>query len=316
LLNPDEKQLFTGVPTISSQVDTTAVSAGAYVLDTVQLGRKWELNGGIRFDRFDADYMQSAGTPSAFSRVDNMTSFRGSLTYKPTSHGSLYFSYGTSFNPSAETLALSAATVELPPEKNRTFEAGAKWDLSRNRLALSTAVFRTEKLNARETDPNNPLLNVLSGNQRVNGIEISLSGRITRHLEASSSYALLDSKLASSRAFPTAVGSRLANVPRNTFNLWTTYEFPWRVHIGAGAVFVDRRTASSTAPLDPTTGLIKQVPSYWTFNFMASRPVAEHVDVQINAYNVADRYYIDQVHPGHLVPGVGRSALFGFLFHF
>jgi catecholate siderophore receptor len=316
LLQPNEKQLFTGLPTISSQVDTTALSAGAYVIDTVQLSKKWDLSGGVRFDRFDADYKQTAGAPSAFHRADNMTSWRGSLTYKPTSHGSLYFSYGTSFNPSAETLALSAATASLPPEKNRTFEAGTKWDLSRSRLALSTAVFRTEKLNARETDPNNPLLNVLSGNQRVDGIEVSLSGRITRHLEASSSYALLDSKLVSSRVFPTAVGSRLANVPRNTFNLWATYEFPWKLHLGGGAIFVDRRTASSTVPLDPTTGLIKDVPSYWAFNMMASRPLAEHVDMQMNIYNLTDRYYIDQVHPGHLVPGIARSAMFGFLFHF
>ena len=204
----------------------------------------------------------------------------------------------------------------LPPEKNRTFEAGSKWDLLQSRLALNGAIFRTEKLNARETDPNNTLLNILSGNQRVNGLELSVSGKVTNKLEVSSAYALLDSRLASSIAFPSAVGSRLANVPRNTFNLWATYDFPWRVHLGAGSFFVDRRTASSTAPLDPATGLIKQVPSYWVFNLMASRPVAEHIDLQLNVNNLANRYYIDQVHPGHLVSGTGRSALLGFRFRF
>jgi catecholate siderophore receptor len=316
LLNPDENQLFTGVPSISSKVKTTGVSVGAYVLDTVQLSRKWEASGGVRWDRFDADYQQTAGAPAAFRRVDNMVSYRGSITYRPNSHGNVYFSYGTSANPSAEALSLSAATVGLPPERNRTFEAGSKWDLLSSRLALSGALFRTEKLNARETDPNNPLLNILSGNQRVNGLEFSISAKATKNLQISSSYALLDSRLVASRGFPDAVGSRLANVPRNTFNLWTTYDFPWRIHLGGGAIFVDRRTASSTVPLDPTTGLVKEVPSYWVFNLMASRPVAEHVDAQFNVYNLANRYYYDQVHPGHLVPGVGRSALLGFRFHF
>jgi catecholate siderophore receptor len=315
LLNPDTSQLFAGTPTISSQVNTKAVSEGAYVMDTVALG-KWEVSGGLRWDRFAADYRQTAGTPSAFNRVDRMKSWRGSVTYKPDSHGSIYFSYGTSFNPSAESLSLSAGTANLPPEKNRTLEAGSKWDLANGRLALNGAVFRTEKLNARETDPNNSLLNILSGNQRVNGIELSLSGKVTRKLNLSSSYALLDSRLVASAGYPAAVGSRLANVPRNTFNVWTTYEFPWKLHMGAGAVFVDRRTASSTAPLDPVTGQVKQVPSYWVFNMMASRRLAEHVDLQLNVYNLANRYYYDQVHPAHIVPGTARSALLGILFRF
>jgi catecholate siderophore receptor len=316
LLNPDSSQLFTGVPSITSKVQTAANTVGAYVLDTVQLSTKWEVSGGVRWDRFSADYKQTAGTASAFDRVDRMASWRGSITYKPTSHGSIYFDYGTSFNPSAESLSLSASTVGLPPEKNRTFEAGSKWDMMQGRLSVNGAIFRTEKLNARETDPNDPLLNILSGNQRVNGVELSLSGRVTSKLEISSSYALLDSKLASSRAYPAAIGSRLANVPRNTFNLWATYDFPWRVHMGLGSVFVDRRTASSTAPLDPATGLLKQVPSYWVFNMMAGRPIAEHLDLQLNVYNLANRFYIDQVHPGHLVPGIGRAALLGFRFRF
>ena len=38
------------------------------------------------------------------------------------------------------------------------------------------ALFRTDKYNAREPDPNNPLLDVLAGSQRVNGARISGAG--------------------------------------------------------------------------------------------------------------------------------------------
>jgi catecholate siderophore receptor len=85
---------------------------------------------------------------------------------------------------------------------------------------------------------------------------------------------------------------------------------------GAGTQFVGSRTASSTVPLDPTTGLVKQIPSYWVFNTMASRPITEHISAQINFYNLANRYYFDQPHPGHIVPGAGFTALGGLTFRF
>jgi hypothetical protein len=33
-------------------------------------------------------------------------------------------------------------------------------------------------------------------------------------------------------------------------------------------------------PLDPTTGLVKQVPSYWVFNAMAEHRLNEHTRLQ------------------------------------
>ena len=73
---------------------------------------------------------------------------------------------------------------------------------------------------------------------------------------------------------------------------------------------------AATAPLDPTTGLVKAAPGYWVFNAMVERPLAEHIDLQANVYNAANRYYFDQLHPGHIVPGPGRSALLGIKFKF
>jgi len=228
--------------------------------------------------------------------------------YKPVSIGSFYFDAGTSFNPSAETLSLSAATANLPPEKNRTYELGSKWDFPHNRLSLRAAVFQTVKLNAREPDPNNPLLNVLAGTQRVNGAQMEVRAKLTSRWDILGSYANLDGRLVSSNNYPQAIGAELANVPRNTFNAWTTYRMPWHWETGFGGNYVSSRTASSTAPLDPVTGLVKEVPSYWVFNAMAKHRLTEHIDLQINVANIANRYYYDQLHPAHIVPGPGRAA--------
>jgi len=316
LLHPDENQTLSGKPAPLSDVNNMAISFGAYAVDTVKLNRQWSVIGGLRWDRFDTDYRQSVAPAAAFERVDQKPSYRAAVVYKPKPYGSIYFGYGTSFNPSAESLSLSASNANLPPENNRTLELGTKWDFPSKRLSVEGAVFRTDKLNAREPDPDNPLLNVLAGEQRVSGAQVSVTGKITDGWQVLGSYAYLDGKLVSSEFYPQAVGAQLANAPKNTFHLWTTHSLPWRLTAGGGAQFVDSRTPSSTVPLDPVTGLVKQVPAYWIFDAMASRPITEHLGLQVNLYNLANRYYIDQVHSVHLVPGAGFTALVGLNFKF
>jgi len=316
LLNPNPDQSFSGSAQISSIVHTTAITAAAYVLDTMKFGRHWDLTGGIRWDRMDTDYRQSVAPVAAFNRVDEMPSWRAALVYKPVSIGSIYFDAGTSFNPSAETLALSASTASLPPEKNRTYEFGTKWDFPNSRLSLRAAAFQTVKLNAREPDPLNPLLNVLAGTQRVRGLQTEVRARLTSRWDLLASYAYLAGKVVSSSYYPATIGVTLANVPEDTLNFWTTCRLPWRWETGAGGNFVSSRNASSTAPFDPATGLVKSIPGYWVFNAMAKRRLTEHLDLQMNVNNVANRYYYDEPHPAHIVLGPGRSALVGLKFKF
>jgi catecholate siderophore receptor len=154
LLHPDTSEPFAGIVPPSGITDThaTAISVGAYAIDTVNLLPKLDLTAGVRVDRFDATVDQSLPvTPtSPFKRVDDMPSWRGALVFKPVAGASIYFDYGTSFNPSAETLALTVATQDAAPEESRTFEVGTKWDLFARRLSLQAAAFRTDKTNARE----------------------------------------------------------------------------------------------------------------------------------------------------------------------
>jgi catecholate siderophore receptor len=316
LFDPNPQQALSGTETITSIVHTTAVSAAAYVLDTIELGQKWALTAGIRWDRFDSSYTQQVAPALAFNRVDEMPSWRGALVYKPVSNGSIYFDAGTSFNPSAESLSLSAATANLPPEKNRTYELGTKWDFGQHHLSLRSGLFRTDKYNAREPDPENPLLDVLGGHERVDGDEFQAQGHLTSRWELLSSFAYLESKVVSSQYYQASIGYPLANVPKYTFNFWSEYRLPKRWEVGAGSNYVSSRTASSTAPLDPVSGLIKEVPGYWVFNAMVKHPLNEHMDLQVNVNNIANRYYYDELHPGHIVLGPGRSALIGLQFKF
>lgn len=304
LMDPDENQPFAGASTVSSRVRTVADSLAGYAMDTLSLGEKWEITGGLRWDRFKADYSQSVGTATAFNRTDEMTSVRGAIVYKPVPSGSIYLSYGTSFNPSAESLSLSASTTNLDPEKNRTFEAGTKWDLAGGRLTLRGAIYRLEKLNARVPDPNDSALNILGGNQRVDGAELEMVGHITEAWQVYTGYAFADSEVTSTTLANTQ-GNPLPNAPRHTFTLWTTYELSEAFTVGGGANYVSERLASST--LDPASLQLKAAPGYTTFSAMAKYRISPRFDVQVNLANAGDRAYFDLLHPGHVVPGAGRT---------
>src|SRR6185369_12024333 len=160
-----------------------------YFVDTINLSPKWNLSGGVRVDRFDASLNQSlpANSPS-LNRVDVMPSYRGALVFKPTAGASIYFDYGTSFNPSAETLSLSVATSaqDVAPESNRTFEIGTKWDLFARKMSMRASGFQTDKTNARETLNDGSVEN--SGNQRVKGFQIQTNGYLTKRWEMVASY--------------------------------------------------------------------------------------------------------------------------------
>ncbi len=299
LFNPNPNDPYSGAFTLSPIVgEVTGKSLAAYTFDTAKFGQKFELNGGLRYDYFDVDGISTTNT--LVSRIDRMVSWRAGAVFHPKQHGSIYAAYGTSLNPSLEGLSYGTANTAIEPEKTYTFEIGSKWDLFKERLSLSGAVFRVDKTNARTPGalPDDPP-QVLQGTQRVNGIELGASGNLTRAWNVFASYTLLDSEIAKSNT-PAEIGKALQNTPRNSGSIWTTYQFPFKLNAGGGLRFVDRRFGNNTNT--------RQVDGYWTLDAMASFPVSEHLDLRLNLFNMNDAYYFDRLGGGHLIPGAGRSA--------
>jgi catecholate siderophore receptor len=349
--SPTPADVFSGTGYIASITHLKSQSVGVYFVDVMKLGRFVELSGGVRWDLFDTVFNLYApannvvnSAPSA--RINpteqkvTQPTYRAAIVFKPNAHGSVYFDYGTSFNPSAESLSLTASSALLPPEENETFEAGAKYSLFTERLQLEGAWFHTEKDNARETDPTNSNNIVLAGNQLVKGVQASAIGRLGGGTDLVLGYAYLSSQVLYSKLFPNSIGYQLANVPKQTFNFFLTHNLPLKFSAGVGGNYVASRTASSTVPYVPTsyalvpfaagsapcattaypnvtecaqvlTTAMKQVPGYWVFNLMVKRPITKRIELQANVYNVLNRFFIDQPHPSHLIPGEGLNALIG-----
>jgi catecholate siderophore receptor len=302
LYHPNPSDPYSG-PIVRNGASTrgAANSVAAYLFDTVDLASHWEITGGLRWDRFDVDSTAIAvdGAVTELGRTDNMVSWRSGAVYKPQPNGSIYVGVGTSFNPSAEGLSLTTATATVPPEKTVSYEVGAKWDVYDERVSLTGAVFRTEKTNAR-TPGVNPLdpPTVLDGEQRVQGVEVGVSGSLTRRWTAFASYSHMTSDIVASNTVG-ETGNALVLTPENTLSLWTTYTLPGNFVIGGGAQFMDNvfRNATNTAV----------VPSYWLVNGIASYEVNQFLTLRFNGNNLTNEDYVDRVGGGHFIPGPGRS---------
>jgi catecholate siderophore receptor len=313
LLAPNPYEAFPGHQTMVRQHPLTkTTTASAFVTDTIDYGEQWSLVTGLRFDHFGAAFNQSLGTPTHFTHNDNIGSPRAALVYKPDENSSLYFSYGTSFNPSAETLSLAANNQALGPERDHTYEAGGKVNVLDGQLALTLAAFNTVKTNARITDPLNPSLQSLAGTERVNGVELGAQGRISENWELTAGYTYLAPRAVGLIA--TGVAGPIPNVARNQGNIWTVYDFDNGLKLGAGLNWTGRRDAGADTMSVPGQIITDKVPSFVTADAMASYPVNDNFVLQLNVYNLANEfYYADSyfVRPveNHAIPGAGRTLL-------
>jgi catecholate siderophore receptor len=313
ILAPDPFQPFPGTQTtVNQRPSTNTDTKGVYLTDTLSLGPQWQLTGAIRYDDFQADFTQPVGRATHFEHTDVIWSPRGALVYEPTQDSSIYFSYGTSFNPSAENLALSASNSALPPERDRTYEVGGKAQVLENMLSVTAALFDTEMTNARITDPLQPALQTLAGTEKVKGGEIGVQGRIARHWEIVGGYTYLD---------PSAVGlagagihGPIPNTAHHQANLWTHYDFSSGLELGTGLNYISQRLAGSDAQLIPGSISTPIVSGYVTWDAMVGYRFNSLVTVQLNGFNLTDEFYFvnsyfTRPNENHTVPGPGRTFL-------
>lgn len=307
LLNPDPYEAMP-VEGVSSVQDTVAHSTSLYLTDTLALGPYFDLIAGARYDKFSADYDQltvASGARLLLNHTDRLGSPRAALLFKPTPMRTYYFSFGTSFDPSAEALSLTTKTADLGPVKGRTYEVGAKESLLDGQLLVTGALFHTVVDNAQTNDPENPTLTVLNGNQRVNGFETSVSGYLTRRLEIFGGYTYLDGKTLAAGT-PAFVGQPLQNVAKNALNLWTEYELSEQWEAGIGGNWLDRRYADFAGKVI--------LPGYVVWNAMVSYKVSANVTLQLNGFNLFNRLYFDAPYytgaaENHVLPAPGRSGM-------
>ena len=115
--------------TTGNVVNASATDIAPYINDTMSFAEFWKAVAGVRYDRYDAKLTNSINLPRSASQDIGFISVRAGVIFQPTAMQSYYISYGTSFNPSLETLALTSGQQSLDPETSAQYELGGKWDL-------------------------------------------------------------------------------------------------------------------------------------------------------------------------------------------
>ncbi|HGM5551527.1 TPA: TonB-dependent receptor [Pseudomonas putida] len=306
--------------------DTKANTYALYVFDTLELSEQWLVNMGLRYDHFDTDYKTYNNAGTTTSKGDDTSEFvtgQFGVVYKPAPNGSIYASYATSATPPGNTLGEgqegnplggtpdrngNLLKSDMEPETTKNYEIGTKWDLLNDRLSLTADIFRTEKENARVQVDTTSYEN--AGKTRVQGIELSASGKITDKWQVFAGYAFMDSEQVDGGPMGRANdGNELPNTPKNSASLWTTYQVTPKLTLGGGAFYVDDVYGS----VANTT----MVDSYVRYDAMAAYKLSKNVDLQLNVQNLTNETYYDKAFSTHFAnQAAGRTALLSTNFHF
>lgn len=277
---------------------TDTRSSSVYVQDLIAIGDRIRLLAGLRHTRFkQSDAALDQGSQTDFSRSENTP--RIGLLYRLTQQDSVFASYGRSFLPQTFAYTSLPPGRKATPEQGRQIEIGYKHTALDERLVAGVTAFEIKKSNVATTDPADPDLVILTGEQTVRGIEFDASARFGKNWSAIASFAWLDAYVSEDNTLP--VGDRLVNTPRRQASLWLRHDFAALagVGMGVGAYFVDSREAEL-----PNTWTI---PSYTRFDASAYWKVNPKVDVALHVKNLADKTYYDS-QSNLLYPGAPRSA--------
>jgi catecholate siderophore receptor len=308
------------------QTDTEA----AYVFDTLKFNEQWQVNAGVRLDHYKTDFDSmvvcggrrgpdcgSLPAGSVLPGVDtsksgNLPNYKLGVLYKPAANGSIYANFAVSQEPpggNTLTLSNSANSADNPtfdPQKARTVELGTKWDLLGEKLLLTGALYRTTVSNDLVQDPVD-LQYYQIGRKRVQGIELSMVGKLTDNWAVTAGYTTMDARVIDGNAVANDGSSDLAYTPKSAFTAWATYHLPFDLTIGGGARYAGEMKRGT----DGAVGTPAFTESYWVFDAMASYPVNKHFDLQLNLYNLFDKDYVAAINKSgyRYTPGTPRAAM-------
>jgi catecholate siderophore receptor len=279
---------------------STATSLSVYGQSQLFLSDHWQALVGLRYERFDVDFVNRR-TSEALSRTDDLLSPRAGLLFKPIEPVTLYTSYSVSALPSSgdQFSSLTVTTETLKPEKFKNYEIGAKWDVF-DRLALAAAVYRLDRTNTTAPDPADPSRVVQTGSQRTDGFEFSVAGAITPVWQVIGGYSYQDATI-TSRTAAAQEGATVPLVPRHTLALWNRYQVVPSVGVGVGVIYQDDMFAA----IDDAVTL----PSFVRVDAAAYYTVNRWLRLQANIENLFDRTYYPTAHSNNnITPGSPRAV--------
>ena len=281
---------------------------GAYLQDQLELTEHWKLHLGLRFDRYSQEIAEQVNA-SLSDQSDHRVSPKVGLVYQWSEALSVYGSYSEGFLPLSGT---DFAGNPFEPEESKSVELGVKFNNTWFELPVngSLAWFDAQKSNILTSDPVNVGFSATLGEAKSTGIELDVAAELTENLQATLSYAYLNTRTANDSlnldwGVLIPAGSPLVNVPKHTGSIILKQDLndlSIDGHLGLSWRYVDSRLGDSA---DPSF----QLPSYQLLGMFFTTRLADNLSLALNVDNLLDEHYIASSYSAlWAVPGEPRNV--------
>lgn len=289
--------------------DKENLKTWAYFLqDQVALTERLKALAGVRLERFEHHYDNYLPGTKGWEAADNAVTPRFGLLYDLTDSVAVYANTARSFKPNT---GASRQGDGFAPEKGKSYELGVKWEALEHQLSVDAAVYHIVKENVLTRDPLDANYSIAAGQVRSRGLDINIAGNITPEWRVIGGYAYVDAEVTKDNRLPT--GTRLANIPRNSFSLLNTYEFQdgfaKGLGLGVGVKYVDDRNGQTEA----VTYTMEQ---YSVVDLLSFYKVNEHVRLNLDVKNVFNKGYDEGAFNTYAYPGAPRTVQAGVAYTF
>ena len=274
----------------------------AFVQDQVALTERLKVLAGARFERFEHDYQNYVG--KSWQAADNAVTPRVGVIYDLTDTVAVYADAARSFKPNT---GASREGGGFAPEKGKSYEMGIKWEALDRQLSVDAAIYQIEKKNVLTTDPVDNTFSVAAGQVRSRGFDLNVAGNLTPEWRVIGGYAYVDAEVTRDNTLRS--GTRLMNIPRNSFSLLNVYEFQdgalKGLGLGVGGKYVDQRagqTANTAFSMD----------AYTVVDLLGYYKVNERVRLNLDVKNLFNREYEEGAFGNiYAYPGAPRTVQVG-----
>ncbi|GAA5556741.1 metal-pseudopaline receptor CntO [Acinetobacter schindleri] len=282
-------------------------SQAFFVQDQIRITDRLNTLIAMRFENYKQDYNNFVNNTS-WSTDNNAFIPRVGLTYDLTDQLTVYSNISKSFKPNS---GADRNNKGFDPEEGVSYEIGSKYTLLDNQLSFDTAIYYVKKENVLTLDPLDSTKSIAAGEVTSKGIDLSLVGNITSEWKIIGNYSYVDAAVSKDNTLEK--GTRLANIPQDSFNLLSIYEFKSGALNGLGLGVNQRYVGSRKGQ---TANNTYNMGSYATTDLISYYDWNKDVRLSFDIKNIFNKEYDDSAFNRYVYPGQPRTAKLGITYSF
>jgi len=335
-----DNNLWSGSVSRTNGAELELKTISAYLMDTITLSEDWEVFAGLRYDSFDyslytPETTRRGTTTPAQTRAYDDGFFNGhvGLVFSPWENGNIYTSWSTSSNinggeaDAAGSCGYGGLCVDADgnwssaePEETTNIEIGTKWTMFDNDLLFTAAVFQITKDKVIEGGVDSYAAGgtLNTGKNRVEGIELGLSGNLTEKLSGQIGVAIMNSETLESHfdgtvavsgrggtSYPNYIGLPKANFAKRSASVQLKYQATNDFAFGGNLTYASEFRGGQPDTGSSTTSPV--YPGYVVYDAFASYKFSPKLSVRANVLNVFDKEYYTAGYRGGSIIYLGEA---------